>query len=154
MRFKFLLTLAATALLAAACDGPFAGSSPTPSPSGTPRPHSTATLAILQPQSASVITTPSLHVEFRLTGGMIVATTSKNLTPDTGHIHLSIDGRVLQMNYQPSGDMPLQAFAPGPHVLQGEFVAVDHLPFNPRVIAKLVFDYEPSASTSGSATPS
>jgi hypothetical protein len=153
VRFKFVVTLATTALLAA-CNGPFAGGSPTPTPSGTPRPHSTATLAILQPQPASVITTPSLHVEFKLTGGTIVAVTSKNLTPDTGHIHLSIDGRILQMNYQPSGDMPLEAFAAGPHLLQGEFVAVDHLPFNPRVIAKLVFDYEPSASTSASPSPS
>lgn len=146
--------LAATAVIAAACGLPFAGTSPTPSPTGTPRPHSTANLAILQPLPASVITTQTLHVEFKLNGGTIVAITSKNLTPDTGHIHLSIDGRVLQMNYQPSGDMPLQAFAPGPHVLQGEFVAVDHLPFNPRVIAKLVFDYEPSATASPSPSPS
>jgi len=147
---KYLVAvLAGAAVLLTGCDG---SATPTPSPTATPipRPQSTATLAIVQPVPASVITTSTLHVEFMLTGGTIVATTSKNLTPDTGHIHLSIDGRVLQMNYQPSGDMPLQAFAPGPHLLQGEFVAVDHLPFNPRVIAKLVFDYEPSAAASPS----
>lgn len=146
MKIRLLLMLAALAILTAACDLPFVGASPTPSPSGTPRPRSTATIAIVQPLPASVVTTTTVNVQFQLTGGRIVAVTSKNLTPDTGHIHLSIDGRVLSMNYQPSATVSLQAFAPGPHVLQGEFVAVDHIPFNPRVIAKLVFDYEPSSS--------
>lgn len=138
--------LAAAALSTAACNLPFTSASPSPSPSGTPRPRSTATLTILQPQPDSVVTTTTLNVQFRLTGGRIVAITSKDLTPDTGHIHLSIDGRVLSMNYQPSATVSLQPFAPGPHSLQGEFVAVDHLPFNPRVISRLVFEYQPPGS--------
>ena len=145
MKIRFLVTLAAVALLTAACSLPFASASPTPSPSGTPRPRSTATVTILQPQPDSVVTTTTLNVQFQLTGGRIVAITSKDLTPDTGHVHVSIDGHVLSMNYQPSATVSLQAFAPGPHVLQGEFVAADHLPFNPRVIAKLIFEYEPAS---------
>jgi hypothetical protein len=147
MKTWLVAALAGCAVLLAGCNLPLIGASPSPSPTASPRPRSTATLTIVQPLPASVITTSTLHVEFKLTGGRIVDITSKDLTPDTGHIHLSIDGRVLQMNYKPSGDMPLQAFARGPHVLQGEFVAVDHVPFNPRVIDKLVFDYEPSGSS-------
>ncbi len=113
-------------------------------PSPAPRPKSTATLQIGQPPSAAVIKTTQMHVQFILQGGRIVSVTSKDLTPDEGHIHLSIDGQVISMNYSLGQDVSLQGFAPGPHVLQGEFVAKDHAPFNPRVIAKLIFDYEPA----------
>ena len=88
-----------------------------------------------------------MHVEFGLTGGRIVAVTSKDLTPDTGHIHLSIDGRLISMNYQLSQDVSMQPFAPGPHLVQGEFVAIDHLPFSPRVITKAIIEYQPPGSS-------
>jgi len=145
MKIRLLITLTAIAVVTSACGLPSAGASPTPSPTGTPRPRSTATLTILQPQPFTVVRTTTLNVQFQLTGGRIVAITSKDLTPNTGHVHLSIDGRVLSMNYQPAATVSLQPFEPGPHSLQGEFVAVDHLPFNPRVIAKLIFEYEPAS---------
>jgi hypothetical protein len=113
-------------------------------PSPQPRPKSTATLQIAQPASAAVIKTTQMHVQFILQGGRIVSVTSKDLTPDEGHIHLSIDGQVISMNYSLEQDVSLQGFAPGPHVLQAEFVAKDHAPFNPRVLAKLIFDYQPA----------
>jgi hypothetical protein len=137
--------LASLSVLTSACSLPFANPSPTPTPNA--RPRSTATITIVQPPASSVVTTTTLTVQFQLTGGRIVAVTSKNLTPDTGHIHLSIDGHVLSMNYQPSATVSLQAFAPGPHSLQGEFVAIDHLPFNPRIIAREIIEYQPPGSS-------
>jgi hypothetical protein len=142
-----LFTLLFVSALLTSCDLPLIGSSPTPSPTATARPRSTASLTIVQPPANAVITTSTMHVEFGLTGGHIVAITSKNLTPDTGHIHLSIDGRLISMNYQLSQDVSLAPFAAGPHILQGEFVAIDHLPFSPRVITKIIFEYQPLGST-------
>lgn len=145
MNKRLLAALAASVVLSA-CSLPWVSQSPTPSPSASPRPKSTATLTIAQPSPNTVITTSMLHVEFHLTGGRIVDVTTKNVTPDTGHIHLSIDGRLISMNYQLSQDVSMQPFSPGPHVLQGEFVAADHIPFDPRVIAKVIIEYQPAAS--------
>jgi len=142
-----LLILPLAAVLLAGCSFPLIGASTTPSPTASTRPRSTATLTMLQPQPNTVVTETTVHVEFQLTGGRIVAVTSKNLTSDTGHIHLSIDGRLISMNYQLSQDVSMQPFAPGPHILQGEFVAVDHAPFNPRVITKVIIEYLPPGSS-------
>jgi hypothetical protein len=142
-----LLTLPLAAVLLAGCSFPLIGTSTTPSPTASVRPRSTATLTLLQPQPNTVVTQTTLHVEFQLSGGRIVQVVSKNLTPDTGHIHLSIDGRLISMNYQLSQDVSMQAFAPGPHLVQGEFVAVDHAPFNPRVITKVIIEYQPPGSS-------
>jgi hypothetical protein len=146
MKARSLLLLLA-AMLLAGCNLPLIGVTPTPTPTAAARPRSTATLTLVQPQPNSVVTQTTVHVEFQLAGGRIVAVTSKNLTPDTGHIHLSIDGRLISMNYQLSQDVSMQAFAPGPHLLQGEFVAVDHAPFNPRVITKVIVEYQPPGSS-------
>jgi hypothetical protein len=142
-----LLVLPLAAMLLAGCNLPLIGVTPTPSPTAAARPRSTATLTLIQPQPNSVVTQTTLHVEFQLTGGRIVQVVSKNLTPDTGHIHLSIDGHVVSMNYKLSEDVSMQPFAPGPHLLQGEFVAVDHAPFNPRVITKAIVEYQPPGSS-------
>jgi hypothetical protein len=142
-----LLILPLAAVLLAGCSFPLIGASTSPSPTASTRPRSTATLSMLQPQPNTVVTQTTVHVEFQLTGGRIVAITSKNLTSDTGHIHLSIDGRLISMNYQLSQDVSMQPFAPGPHILQGEFVAVDHAPFNPRVITKVIIEYQPPGSS-------
>jgi hypothetical protein len=134
--------LLATALTG--CQLPF--QQPTPSPTGAARrPSSTATLTILEPGRDSIVRSSTMLVRFQLTGARIVSQTSTHLTPDTGHIHLSIDGRLISMNYQLEQEVGLQQFPPGPHVLTGEFVAVDHAPFNPRVLTTLVFEYEPGA---------
>jgi hypothetical protein len=82
------------------------------------------------------VTGSVLHVRLRLTGAQVVPQTSLNLTPDKGHIHLSIDGKVVSMLYGTEQDVPI---TPGPHLLQAEFVAMDHFPFNPRVIAVATF---------------
>lgn len=145
MRLR-IVVLTLMTLLLTGCSLPLVGGSPTPTPTPA-RPSSTATLTLVQPQPNTVVTTTTLHVEFSLSGGHIVAVTSKDLTTNTGHIHLSIDGRLISMNYQLSQDVSLSPFAPGPHQLQGEFVAVDHLPFSPRVITKAIIEYQPPGSS-------
>ncbi len=105
-------------------------------PAPGPRPRSTASLAILTPAPGTEETGPTLHVKLRLTGGEIVPQTSTNLTPDRGHVHLSLDGKVISMTYGVEQDVPV---TPGPHLLQAEFVATDHFPFNPRVITVATF---------------
>ena len=145
MRAAAALSLRPLAMLAlgavlAAC-GTQAGQ---PSPTPSARPRSTATLSIVQPKNNAMVDSKTMLVQFQLTGGEIVARTSTHLTPNQGHIHLSIDGRLISMNYQLQQEVSLAQFASGPHTLQGEFVALDHAPFNPRVMARLIFDYQPS----------
>ncbi len=105
-------------------------------PAPGPRPRSTASLAIVTPAPGSEVAGPTLHVTLRLTAGEIVPQTSTNLTPDKGHVHLSLDGKVVSMIYGVEQDVPL---TPGPHLLQAEFVAMDHFPFNPRVTTVATF---------------
>ena len=74
-----------------------------------------------------------------LTGGHIIETATTNLTPDTGHIHLSIDGTLVSMTYGLVQVVPIQNLPPGKHTLEAEFVAADHGPFDPRVTSSVQF---------------
>ena len=101
------------------------------------RPSSTARLEILSPRPGEVFqgSPARVPVALRLTGGRIVPVTSSHLIPNAGHIHLSLDGTLVSM----SGLEAQIVASPGRHVLQAEFVAVDHAPFHPRVIATVTF---------------
>jgi Family of unknown function (DUF6130) len=99
------------------------------------RPRSTATLSFAEPTPNQVVTGTTLDVRLRLDGGRIVHTSSTTLTPDTGHIHLFVDGAIVSMTFGTEQRIPLGGLEPGPHVLQAEFVAADHGPFAPRVTA-------------------
>jgi hypothetical protein len=46
-----------------------------------------------------------------------------------------VDGAIVSMTYGTEQRIPLGGLEPGPHVLQAEFVAADHGPFDPRVTA-------------------
>jgi len=100
------------------------------------RPRSTASLTVLSPAPGEAVSGSVLHVRLRLSGGEVVPQTSTNLTPDKGHVHLSVDGKVVSMLYGLDQDVPV---TPGVHLLQAEFVATDHFPFNPRVLATITF---------------
>jgi hypothetical protein len=112
----------------------------TPTPSGA-RPASTATLAIDEPSSGQVVSSkdPQLDVVMTLDGGTIVDTASTTLTPDIGHIHLSLDGALVSMTYGLVQLVDIRGLAPGEHTLEAEFVAADHGPFDPRVTARATF---------------
>jgi len=122
------------ALLLAGC-GPRAQNPPA-QPATQVRPRSTATLRIVTPVPGAVVTGRTLPVRLQLTGATVTPETSTHLTPDRGHIHLILDGRVVSMAYGVEQAVPV---TPGDHLLQAEFVATDHFPFNPRVVTSATF---------------
>ncbi|HEY8200595.1 MAG TPA: hypothetical protein VII47_04510 [Actinomycetota bacterium] len=112
------------------------GSGATPAPA-TSRPKSTGTISIVEPKAGQTVTGGTLHVKVAVEGATIL--NNPNVvkpTPSQGHVHLSIDGKVVSMVYGPEQDV---AVTPGRHLLEAEFVAGDHLPFNPRVAQKTTF---------------
>lgn len=96
-----------------------------------PRPHSVATLQMLEPLPGSMITGARMRVRLALNGGRIIQETTTRLAPDEGHIHLLVDGQIVSMTYGLDQEVEV---AKGAHLLQAEYVANDHFPFNPRVI--------------------
>ena len=89
----------------------------------------------MSPTAGQVVTGSTLHVVLQLTGGTIVPTsTATPLGTNEGHIHLLDNGSVISMAYGTEQDISITR---GPHLLEAEFVASDHLPFNPRVIASV-----------------
>jgi hypothetical protein len=104
-----------------------------------PRPASTATIGIVKPTADQAVSGDELEVVMTLNGGTIIQTSTTNLQPDTGHIHLSIDGTLVSMTYGLVQLVPIQSLAPGKHVLEAEFVAADHGPFDPRVTSSVEF---------------
>ena len=101
------------------------------------RPTSSAVLEIVSPRAGEFVRgdPATILVELRLAGGKIVPTTSLHLEPNTGHIHLYLDGSILAMTGLTTHIIVL----PGVHTLRAEFVALDHGPFRPPVIASVMF---------------
>ncbi|HEY1331400.1 MAG TPA: hypothetical protein VGH10_08005 [Actinomycetota bacterium] len=108
-----------------------------PTPAST-RPSSTAHVTILTPTNDQVFhgDPASVPIRLRITGGRIVPFTSSHLVPNEGHVHLFVDGRLVAMSY---GLVSRVFVLPGTHVLEAEYVAVDHAPFDPRVISTVRF---------------
>lgn len=138
-------TVAAVALMlaVAACGGgdPAPGD-PTPtqtSPSIVQdRPSSTGELTIVSPENGERISGDTAQLEIDLQGAEVVDQTSTDLQPDEGHLHVVLDGKLVSMTSGTS--QLLQGLAPGEHLLQVEFVANDHAPFDPRVLAAVTFE--------------
>jgi len=130
--FRVALTTAAAILLAACTGGPKPTTSPVHPSLGSlgPRPSSTATVTILEPEDGSKITGSTVHIVLKLDGATITTETTVALRPDQGHVHLYVNNALVSMNYGLEQDIPVQ---PGTLVLKAEFVAADHAPFNPRV---------------------
>jgi hypothetical protein len=136
------ITLLAGALmtaLLAACGG---SSAATPGTTGTatapgPRPSSTAKLAIVSPKDGETFGSVTIPVSVSLQDAKIVPTTSTDLKPNEGHLHVYLDGKIVSMNYQMTDT--LHDVSPGMHLLRVEYVATDHAPFDPRVFAQVTF---------------
>ena len=127
-----VLLAAAVGLLLAACSNGAVATLPAVPGSLGPRPSSPATVQILQPTANSTVTGTTVHVVLKLTGATIVTQTTTDIRPDRGHLHLTVNGVLVSMNYGLEQDIPVQ---PGTLVLRAEFVAADHAPFNPRVLS-------------------
>jgi hypothetical protein len=101
------------------------------------RPSSTGQLEVLAPKPGEVVQGDAVTVRLRVEGAMVTRETTTRLAPDKGHIHLSLDGRLVTI----FGGLEerVTGLAPGQHVIQAEFVASDHGPFSPRVIQVVTF---------------
>jgi hypothetical protein len=101
------------------------------------RPSSTARLEIVSPRPDGAIRgdPATVVIELRLIGGTIVPTTSTDVEPNRGHIHVFLDDRLLSMTGLHSTILAV----PGTHTLRAEFVASDHGPFRPPVTASVTF---------------
>ena len=112
--------------------------SPTPSatsPTPIARPSSTAKIAILSPTASETVSTNGVTVKVSLQGATLATQTTTNLRPDQGHIHLLVDGKTVEL--LGSFEVPTGPLPPGPHLIEVEFSANDHGPFNPRVLAQV-----------------
>jgi hypothetical protein len=108
------------------------------------RPSSTAKVTIVEPRAGDVITSKNLTVKLDLDGGKIVNVVDQDLTPDEGHVHVSVDGKILTQTF--GLEQKLKAPKDGRHLLQAEFVARDHGPFDPRVLSTVTFEVAPAGA--------
>ena len=132
--------LLSAAIGLAACSGGNDGGSAAPTPTTTaaaPRLSSTATLTIVSPRQGQTVSQDRPEVRLGLDGGKIVNQTTTRVQGDEGHIHLHVDGKLVDMNYGLRQRLP--QLPPGQHVVQVEFVAADHAPFDPRVLTQAAF---------------
>jgi hypothetical protein len=139
-RVLVLTALLVMTLVAGACssgDVPsHTGSASTPAVSG-PRPTSTAKLSIVTPTNGQVIHGGSVALKVSLRDAKIVPLTTTALKPDEGHLHVILDDQLISMTT--GVQMIIPDVPPGQHLLKVEFVATDHAPFDPRVIAVVSF---------------
>ena len=113
--------------------------------SSAPRPGTDARLEITQPTpNQNVPATFTLNLN--LMGAKIVDASKVTgpLRGDEGHIHVTLDGKLISMTYGLSEE--LKGIGSGPHNLQAEFVATDHAPFANRVIVAVAFNVTPAPS--------
>lgn len=137
----------AFALAAGACGSGGDAPSPSGSPSSaTPtvsadRPVSPAKLSIITPKNGQVVRGTTVEMKLSLKDAKIVQSTSADIVPDEGHLHVILDDQLISM----TGDTSqlLANLTPGQHLLKVEFVASDHAPFDPRVIAAVAFEVKP-----------
>ncbi len=101
------------------------------------RPSSTGKLTIEAPRNGQVVNGANLTLKLDLKGAKVVAATTTKIQPDQGHVHVMLDGKLISMNYALSEKLP--KMTAGTHLLQVEFVASDHLPFDPRVLTQAAF---------------
>jgi hypothetical protein len=139
-----VVLLIATAVVPQRLLGPAAtpAAAPRTAPSNAQRPSSSASLEIVSPEDGATVPDDQLEVVMQLRNGRVVEAASTDLSPDEGHIHVSLDGDVVSMTYGTVQVIDLRPLAPGEHTLEAEFVAADHAPFSPPVVTSVTFTIE------------
>jgi len=126
--------LASVVLVAAACAPDNSAAS------STARPRTSASLQIVSP-TPNQVTGPAIDLKLALTGATVVSPSEvSGVNPTEGHIHVSVDGKLVSMTYGLS--QHLGGLATGSHTVQAEFVASDHRAFANRVVAAVVFQVQ------------
>jgi hypothetical protein len=132
--------LALPAVLAIAVTATGCGGSKPATKTTAQHPASPVRIQITQP-TPNQTTGPDVTLVVNLIGGKVVPaaqTTVKGAVPtDQGHIHVSLDGTLVNMAYSTTQD--LHGLKPGQHTLTAEFVAIDHAPFQNRPTAAVIF---------------
>jgi hypothetical protein len=133
---RLAIAILAVTLLASACSNgsDVVGDTSTPDV----RPSSPAKVAILSPTNGQVVHGSDVRIRVQLTGAKIVPATTTDIVPTRGHLHVYLDDQIVSMNFKLTGD--IGHVRPGMHVLRVEFVASDHLPFDPRVFTAVTFE--------------
>lgn len=132
-------TVLAALALTACADGGAGGASPPPATSAVAeRPSSPAELSIVSPRNGQTVRQDHPELRLDLREAEVVSQTSTRVRGDQGHLHLSVDGKLVNMNYGLRAKLP--PLSPGQHVVQVEFVAADHIPFEPRIMTQAAFE--------------
>jgi hypothetical protein len=143
-RTAALLAVAGLALGLTACSGGDGGGSDAPATTAAvaaARPSSPAKLTITAPRNGQTVRQNRPELRLELDGGKIVSQTTTRIQGDEGHLHLHVDGKLVDMNYGLRQRLP--ALPAGQHVVQVEFVAADHAPFEPRILTQAAFEVAP-----------
>ena len=135
------LILLAVVLAVGACGGGSdyagGGGSESGSAASAERPTSTTRIQIEAP-TPNEVTGPDIVARITLIGGRVVQRTTGKLTPDEGHIHVTVDGKLISMTYE--NEQAINGLTAGQHSITAEFVAVDHVPFKNRPKAAVLFE--------------
>jgi hypothetical protein len=102
------------------------------------RPSSPASLEIVQPEPGEVVDGGGVEVVVELSGAELIDRVTTNIRPDEGHIHLALDGETVSL--LAGLEETIRNVEPGTHLLEVEFVAGDHGPFDPRIIESVTFE--------------
>jgi Family of unknown function (DUF6130) len=142
---RWIALLVTAGLLLAACGGSgdsgATGVASGPTGSTQDRPTSTAKLSIVEPKVDQVVHGSSVDLRVNLKDAKLVPATTTNIVPDEGHLHVLLDDQLISMTE--GLDQTIPDVTPGPHRIQVEFVASDHAPFDPRVVAVVAFEVKP-----------
>jgi hypothetical protein len=135
-----LLGVTACGSSAAADGGPTPAPTPYPTPSGGlgHRPPSPVKITLLAPSNGDTVHGTSVLVRVSITGGIVTQTTTADITPTKGHVHLYLNNQLIYMAYT------LQQMVTGLHPgveysMYAEYVAQDHFPFSPRDVTPTIF---------------
>jgi len=140
---RWIALLVTAGLLLAACGGSGDGGGATgvasgPTESTQDRPTSTAKLSIVEPKVDQVVHGSSVDLRVKLKAAKLVPATTTNIVPDEGHLHVLLDDQLISMTE--GTEQTISDLTPGLHRVQVEFVASDHAPFEPRVVAVVAFE--------------